>query len=71
MNKWSELLLGLILFIGAILFAWASSAYDWVLFGKNFNFLSAAWILLKGGLFWVILLIGLLLIILGINDIKD
>jgi len=71
MNKWIELILGLILFIGAILVAWASSAYSWVFLGKDLNFLHAAWILLKGGLFWFVLLIGFLLIILGINDMKD
>lgn len=71
MNKWLELILGLILFIGVILIAWASSAYSWMLLGKDFDFLHAAWIFLKGGLFWFVLLIGFLLIILGINDMKD
>ena len=71
MNKWLELILGLILFIGVILIAWASSAYSWMLLGKDFDFLHVAWIFLKGGLFWFVLLIGFLLIILGINDMKD
>ncbi|MBU0894135.1 MAG: hypothetical protein KKF48_01345 [Nanoarchaeota archaeon] len=71
MNKWAELLLGLILLIGAILIAWYSSMYSWVLFGKNFNFLSAAWTFLKGGIFWFVIMIGLLLIMLGISDLKD
>lgn len=71
MNRWAELLLGLILLIGVILIAWASSAYDWVLFGKNFNFLNSAWVFLKGGVFWFVAMIGLLLIILGINDLRD
>ncbi len=71
MNKWLELILGLVLFIGAILIAWASSAYAWVVFGKNFNLLHAGWVFLKGGLFWLVLLIGLLLIILGISDLKE
>ncbi len=71
MNKWSELLIGLILLIGGILTAWFSSLNSWTLFGKNFNFLSAAWIFFKGGLFWFIVLLGLLLIILGISDLKD
>jgi len=69
MNKWVELLVGLILFIGTILVALYSPA--WTLFGKDFNFLHAAWIFLKGGVFWLVLLIGLLLIILGINDLKE
>ncbi|HLC78003.1 MAG TPA: hypothetical protein VJH92_02670 [Candidatus Nanoarchaeia archaeon] len=71
MNKWSELFLGMILLIGVIVLAWASSAYNWVLFGKSFNFLSSAWIVLKGGLFWMIFFVGLLFIILGITDLKD
>lgn len=71
MNKWTELLLGLVIVTGAIFIAWMSSAYSWVLFGKNLNFLSSAWILLKGGIFWLIFMIGLLLIILGINDLKE
>lgn len=71
MNKWLELLIGLVLFIGAILVGWASSAYSWMLFGKDFNFLHAAWLLLKGGAWWMVLFVGLLLIILGINDLKE
>ena len=71
MNKWVELLLGLIILVGAILVAWSSSIYDWTLFGKSFDFLHAAWILLKGGVFWLAFMIGLFLIILGINDLKD
>jgi len=71
MNKWSELFLGLILLVGAILVGWASSTYSWTFFGKNFNFLSSAWIFLKGGIFWLVFLVGLLLIILGISDLKS
>jgi len=71
MNKWTELILGLILLLGAILVAWFSSFYDWTLFGKSFDFLHAAWIFLKGGLFWLVFLIGLFLIILGISDLKN
>jgi hypothetical protein len=69
MNKWLEILLGLILLIGAILVAFYS--VPWVLFGKSFNFLTPAWIVLKGGLFWLVFLIGLLFIILGISDLKE
>ena len=65
------LFLGLILLIGAILVAWASSAYAWTLFGKNFDFFSAAWIFLKGGVFWFVIMISLILIMLGISDLKD
>jgi len=71
MNKWVELLLGLILVVGVILIAWASSAYNWVFFGKDFNFLHSAWFFFKGGLFWFLIMIGSLLIILGINDLRD
>jgi len=71
MNKWSELFFGLVLFIGAILIAWGSSAYHWTLFGKSLNFLSSAWIVLKGTLFWAVFFIGLLLIILGISSLRD
>lgn len=71
MNKWIELCLGLILLVGAILVAWASSAYAWTIFGRDFNLLHAAWILLKGGVFWMVIGIALLLILLGINDLRD
>lgn len=71
MNKWVELLFGLILLIGVILFAWASSSYNWILFGRDFNFLHPAWVFLKGGLFWLVAMIGTLLIILGINDLRE
>ncbi len=71
MNKWLEILLGLILLLGAILVAWASSNYNWVFFGKDFDFLHSAWIFFKGGLFWFVAMIGLLLIILGSNDLGE
>ena len=70
MNKWAEILAGLIFFIGAILVAWYSSVYSWTIFGKDLNFLHSAWIFLKGGFFWLIIIIGLLFIILGISDLK-
>jgi len=71
MNKWSELLIGLILLIGAILIAGFSSMYDWTLFGKSLDFLHAAWMFLKGGLFWFVFLIGSFLIVLGISDMRN
>jgi len=71
MNKWLELLIGLVLLVGMILVGWASSAYAWTLFGKNLNFLNAAWILLKGAVFWMVVLIGLILVIIGISDLKE
>jgi len=61
-----ELLLGLILVIGAILL-WGYSQ-QW----SNFwNFGNAAWEFLKGGLIWLVILIGLLFIMLGISDLKE
>ncbi|MEK6829186.1 MAG: hypothetical protein AABY15_03585 [Nanoarchaeota archaeon] len=71
MNRWLELFIGLILVVGMILIAWASSAYSWSLFGKDLDFLHAAWIFLKGGIFWLITSVGALLILLGISDLKN
>lgn len=71
MNRWTELLLGLILLLGVVVVGWFSSVYGWTLFGKSFDFLNAGWVLLKGGVFWVVFFIGLFLIILGINDLRD
>ena len=68
MNKWLEILIGLILVIGMILIGFYSES--WVVFGKSLNFLTPAWIVLKGGIFWFVLMIGLLLIMLGISDLK-
>ena len=71
MNKWLELFMGLALLVMVIIIAWASSAYSWVLFGKDLNFLHSAWIFLKGGIFWLLIMIAFLLIILGINDLRE
>ena len=71
MNKWLELFMGLALLVMVIIIAWASSAYSWVLFGKDLNFLHSAWIFLKGGIFWLLVMIAFLLIILGINDLRE
>lgn len=71
MNRWVELLLGLIILVVMILIGWASDAYAWTIFGKDLNFLHAAWIVLKGTVFWVIVLVGVLLILLGISDLKE
>ncbi|MEK6842351.1 MAG: hypothetical protein AABX84_00910 [Nanoarchaeota archaeon] len=70
MNKWAELFTGLVIVVGMILLAWASSAYSWTLFGKDLNLLNAAWVFFKGGLFWLVFMIGILFILLGISDIK-
>lgn len=66
MNKWLELLFGLILVIAAILVMWYSN-----LWGSFWNFKHAAWEFLKGGVFWFVLMIGILFIMLGISDLKD
>ncbi|MEM3091402.1 MAG: hypothetical protein QXX55_01720 [Candidatus Pacearchaeota archaeon] len=71
MNKWVELSLGLILLVGMIFLGWGSSAYSWELFGKDLNFLHAAWIFLKGALFWTLFIISIILIIIGINDLRE
>jgi len=66
MNKWLELLIGLILVIAVVL-VWGYSS-QW---GSFWNFGTAAWEFLKGALMWVVLLIGFLLIVLGISNLKD
>jgi ABC-type Fe3+ transport system permease subunit len=77
MNKWFELLLGLILVIGMILisyYSWAESgAGEWTVPGTSYSldFLHAAWIFFKGGIFWFVIMVGLLLILLGISDLKE
>ena len=70
MNKWAELLIGLIIVTGTILLAWYSQFWP-LIFGKDFNFLHSAWIFLKGGLFWLVMMVGILLIVLGINDLRE
>lgn len=61
MNKWIELLLGLILVIAAI--------YVW---GINFwGMGDSALSVLKGGIIWFVLGIGALFVLLGISDIKE
>jgi len=71
MNKWLELFAGVVLLVGTILIAWASSAYSWLLFGKDLNLLHSAWIFLKGGVFWFVIVMALLLILLGVNDLRE
>jgi len=61
MNKWLKLLLGLILIVAAV--------YSW---GMDIIGLgTAALITLKGGIIWFVIMIGLLLLFLGINEIKE
>ena len=60
MNKWIELLLGLIFVIAAV--------YAWFTFG---SWGDAALIVLKGGIIWFVIGIGALFILLGISDLKE
>ena len=67
MNKWAEILIGLILIIIAVLL-W-SLTYN---IGAGFwDFGTAAWEFLKGGIVWLIILIGLLLLLLGLSDLRE
>ena len=68
MNKWSELLLGLVLVIGAIVIAFYSQT--WFAWGTSLNFWTPAWFVLKGGIFWGIVMVGILFILLGLSDLK-
>ncbi len=62
MNKWLELLLGLVLVIAPIV----AAIWEWV------PGLGAATItVLKGGINLVLILMGLLFVMLGISDLKS
>jgi len=67
MNKWFELLIGLILLNGTILVAWYSG--DW--WGSFWNFKHATWEFFKGGVVWAFIMVGFLLIMLGISELKE
>jgi hypothetical protein len=66
MNKWVELIVGLVLVVGVIVFGWYSAGW-----GAFWNFRHAAWELLKGAAFWTVFGVGLIFIVLGISDLKD
>lgn len=61
MNKWFEIFLGLVL-IAIAVYVWGMNLYG---FGE------AARLFLKGGIIWFVIMISLILILLGISDIKD
>ena len=61
MNKWAEILLGLIFILLAV-YAWMANI--WAM-GE------AALIFLKGGIIWFVIMIGLLFLMLGISDLKE
>ena len=71
MNKWTEILLGLVIVVGLIWVSWMSYAYNWTVLGKDLDLIHSAWIFLKGGIFWLVFMIGALFILLGINDLKE
>lgn len=60
MNKWLELLIGLILVVIPIILATVTWPSWW----------TSALEFLKGGIFWGIVGIGALFILLGISDLK-
>lgn len=64
MNKWSELFMGLILILAPIIVAWYSQSWG------IWNFWTAAGEFFKGGIFWLIVMIGVLFVLLGISDLK-
>lgn len=66
MNKWIELLFGLVLLNGAILVWYFSGQWS-----EFWNFGRPAWEFLKGGAIWFAIMIGLLFLMLGISDLKE
>lgn len=61
MNKWLEILTGLILVIAPVIVA----------ISNFWGFGTAALDFFKGGLIWFVALIGLLFLMLGISDLKE
>ena len=61
MNKWIQILLGLILVVVAV-YAWGVNFAD---FGRD------ALSFLKGGLVWMVIGIGLIFLIIGISELKE
>ncbi|MDP1729496.1 MAG: hypothetical protein Q8L27_04805 [archaeon] len=63
MNKWLEILLGLILVIAPII--------EWIANYTGLSLGAAALTVLKGGIVWGVVLLGLLFLMLGISDLKE
>jgi hypothetical protein len=61
MNKWFELLIGLIFVTGPV---YVGLMNLWGLGDAALNFL-------KGGIVWFFVMLGLLFLMLGISDLKD
>jgi hypothetical protein len=68
MNKWLEILGGLILVIVPIVIAFYSQA--WTAWGISLDFWNSAWVVLKGGIFWAVVGVGALLVLLGLSELK-
>ena len=64
MNKFVEILIGLVLLILPI-YAWVAGQP----MGWDLGY--AALLVLKGGIMWGLMLIGVLFLVLGISDLKD
>lgn len=61
MNKWIQILTGLVLLVAVIIIA-----------GFNiWSFGSAALVVLKGGVIWMFALLGLLFLLIGINELRE
>ena len=69
MNRWTEILVGLVLIVAAVL-VWAYSS-TWMIGPVSFDFGHAAWDFLKGGIIWFAIMIGLLFLLLGISDLRE
>ena len=69
MDKWAEIFLGLILTVAAVL-VWAYSG-NWAIGRLSLDFGTAAWEFLKGGIIWLVIMVGLLFLMLGISDLRD
>ena len=61
MNKWLEILVGLILILLAV--------YVWMIDYRAMG--EAALLFFKGGIVWFIIMIGLLFLMLGISDLRE
>jgi hypothetical protein len=61
MNKWIELLIGIVLLAAAVC--------CWVV--DFWGFGTAALEFFKGGIVWLVILIGLMFLILGISDLRE
>jgi hypothetical protein len=59
MNKWTEILFGLIFMLAAVLAAFYLPGW-----------FDSALAVLKGGLLWFVLFIGIILLMLGISELK-